>query len=530
MWISAVDNVCTKKLAILLIVLCLMCLSVRGELYSALAGMETLLDTQKVLVETLSGYIETTERKLGKIKKLQNSLVHVQNASRGNFQEFVSNPINAFVLIKKLTVDWDDAKDIISCPPTKEISAGNVIFPDQDDLSGAAKALLRVQQTYSLDTESLSEGRILGAANGLPLSADDCFELGRQAFQAGFYDSAISWLELSRQKQFEDGSDIRNSSEILTYLTMSEYQKEKSEFMHLASSLLQLGFMSVTKPDSPLGGFMERAVSKNIFVGHTSILDEATYRRLCQSSMHALSASYSSNLKCHLLSPHPYLLLQPVKEEQLWAEPKISLFYDVISDREINIMKSLALPALKRAEVAEYNAGLGHRVSDTRVTKIAWLREMDHPLIPRMYRRIEAITGLSSSSAEPFQMANYGLGGHFHLHMDVLPDTETYFGPEMGNRVATWLTYLSDVSGGGATVFPRLNITVWPKKGSALFWHNVKSNGIGDILTLHGACPVVTGSKWVTNVWFHERGQEFRLKCGIHPESSLLPTHTFEKS
>ncbi|PRD25225.1 UNVERIFIED_CONTAM: Prolyl 4-hydroxylase subunit alpha-1 [Trichonephila clavipes] len=45
-----------------------------------------------------------------------------------------------------------------------------------------------------------------------------------------------------------------------------------------------------------------------------------------------------------------------------------------------------------------------------------------------------------------------------------VPDTEKYFGPEMGNRVATWLTYMSDVNGGGATVFPRLNITVWPKK------------------------------------------------------------------
>ncbi|GIY44306.1 prolyl 4-hydroxylase subunit alpha-1 [Caerostris extrusa] len=178
--------------------------------------------------------------------------------------------------------------------------------------------------------------------------------------------------------------------------------------------------------------------------------------------------------------------------------------------------------------------GFFHTLSNQAVVSInsnvfsAWLREMDHPVIPKMYRRIEAITGLSSSSAEPFQMANYGLGGHFHLHMDVLPDTETYFGPEMGNRVATWLTYMSDVNGGGATVFPRLNITVWPKK--ALFWYNVKSNGVGDILTLHGACPVVTGSKWVTNVWFHERGQEFRLKCGIHPESSLQQMHLFKKS
>ncbi|GIY57587.1 prolyl 4-hydroxylase subunit alpha-2 [Caerostris darwini] len=517
-------------LVVLFVLINLICLLVNGELYSALAGMEALLDTQKVLIHTLDVYIETTERKLQKIKKLRNDLVHLQNASRGNFQDFVSNPINAFVLIKKLTVDWDDARIIMSCVPMTEVTAGHVIFPDQEDLSGAAKALLRVQQTYSLETEALSEGKILGAPNGLPLSADDCLEMGRQAFQAGFYDSAISWLDLAQKKHFQNDSDIRNSSEIHTYLIMSKHQKETNDFVQLASNLLQLGFMSVYQSNSPLGGLLQKAASKNVFVGHTNMFDEATYRQLCQSSMHTISASYSSSLKCRFLSHHPYLLLQPVKEEELWIEPKISLFYDIISDTEINIMKALALPALKRAEVAEYNAGLGHRVSDTRVTKIAWLREMDHPLIPRMYRRIEAITGLSSSSAEPFQMANYGLGGHFHLHMDVLPDTETYFGPEMGNRVATWLTYMSDVNGGGATVFPRLNITVWPKKGSALFWYNVKSNGVGDILTLHGACPVVTGSKWVTNVWFHERGQEFRLKCGIHPESSLQQMHLFKKS
>ncbi|GFR30867.1 prolyl 4-hydroxylase subunit alpha-1 [Trichonephila clavata] len=128
--------------------------------------------------------------------------------------------------------------------------------------------------------------------------------------------------------------------------------------------------MSVTKSESPISGLIENVMPKNAFVGQTSIIDEATYRKLCQSSMRAVSATYLSNLKCHLLSHHPFLRLQPVKEEQLWIEPKISLFYDVISDKEINIMKSLALPALKRAEVAEYNAGFGHRVSDTRITKM----------------------------------------------------------------------------------------------------------------------------------------------------------------
>ncbi|GFX15585.1 hypothetical protein TNCV_3305141 [Trichonephila clavipes] len=58
--------------------------------------------------------------------------------------------------------------------------------------------------------------------------SDDCFEMGRQGFHAGFYDSAISWLELTQQKQYESGSYIKkkkkNSTEISRYLTMSEFQ------------------------------------------------------------------------------------------------------------------------------------------------------------------------------------------------------------------------------------------------------------------------------------------------------------------
>ena len=49
-------------------------------------------------------------------------------------------------------------------------------------------------------------------------------------------------------------------------------------------------------------------------------------------------------MKCRLVNHHPYLTLQPVKEEELWKEPKISLYYDVISDKEIEILKSLAVP------------------------------------------------------------------------------------------------------------------------------------------------------------------------------------------
>lgn len=76
---------------------------------------------------------------------------------------------------------------------------------------------------------------------------------------------------------------------------------------------------------------------------------------------------------------------------------------------------------------------------------------------------------------------------------------------------------MSDVEAGGATVFTQLGITVWPKKNSAAFWYNLHKSGDGDLLTRHAACPVLLGSKWVSNKWIHERGQEFRKKCGASP-------------
>ncbi|KAF2887683.1 hypothetical protein ILUMI_18490 [Ignelater luminosus] len=127
------------------------------------------------------------------------------------------------------------------------------------------------------------------------------------------------------------------------------------------------------------------------------------------------------------------------------------------------------------------------------------------------------MTGLNMKSAEKLQVVNYGVGGYYRTHHDFQPNTARK--SANGSRIATVLIYMSNVEQGGATVFPLLNVTIWPKKGTAAVWYNLDSYGNNNNITLHAACPVLLGSKWAANKWFREAGQEFIKPCPLHKET-----------
>lgn len=64
-----------------------------------------------------------------------------------------------------------------------------------------------------------------------------------------------------------------------------------------------------------------------------------------------MSAARQAKLFCRYRdNGHPYLIYRPVKEEQLSDRPTICLYHDVMNDRDIEQLKSLALPKVSREE------------------------------------------------------------------------------------------------------------------------------------------------------------------------------------
>jgi prolyl 4-hydroxylase len=101
----------------------------------------------------------------------------------------------------------------------------------------------------------------------------------------------------------------------------------------------------------------------------------------------------------------------------------------------------------------------------------------------------------------------YDIADEYRPHFDwidpTLPGLRQHleFG---GQRVATFILYLSNVDSGGSTSFPSVGLEVIPRKGSALFFLNTDSQFAPDELTLHAGKPVIKGVKFVANKWLRQ--------------------------
>ncbi|MEQ2262616.1 Prolyl 4-hydroxylase subunit alpha-1 [Xenotaenia resolanae] len=530
----------------LLLLSCLQSLSAHNDFFTSIGQMTDLLYTEKDLVTSLKDYIRAEESKLERVKRWADKLDSLTATATQDPEGFLGHPVNAFKLMKRLNTEWGDLESLVLSDTTDGFISNLTIqrqyFPTEEDQTGAAKALLRLQDTYNLDANTISTGNLPGVMHKSQMTVEDCYELGKIAYSDADYYHTELWMAQAL-KQLDEGEESTiDKVTVLDYLSYSiyqqgeieraldytlrlleldpEHQRAKGNVKYFEFQLEKQKTAEENAQKKEERGKRDTTEKKKKSKKSFSLIPERKkYEMLCRGEGNRMTPRRQSQLFCryHDNNRNPRFVLAPVKQQDEWDRPYIVRYLDIISDAEIEKIKQLAKPRLRRATVHDPQTGK-LTTAQYRVSKSAWLTADEDPVIERINERIEDITGLEMDTAEELQVANYGVGGQYEPHFDFGRKDEPDAFKELGtgNRIATWLFYMSDVTAGGATVFPDVGAAVWPKKGTAVFWYNLFASGEGDYSTRHAACPVLVGNKWVSNKWIHERGQEWRRPCGLN--------------
>ncbi|KAL7529512.1 hypothetical protein ACHAXR_003009 [Thalassiosira sp. AJA248-18] len=156
-------------------------------------------------------------------------------------------------------------------------------------------------------------------------------------------------------------------------------------------------------------------------------------------------------------------------------------------------------------------------VSDSRTSHNTWCQDTScfkDPLVVPVVERIANATKTKNENSEYLQLLQYEPGQYYKQHHDYIPHHKDM---PCGVRILTLFIYLNDVTEGGGTHFPLLDITVQPKKGNAVLWPSVldASPESKDGRTEHEALPVLKGIKYGSNAWIHSRNfkKAFQINC-----------------
>ncbi|VDM97592.1 unnamed protein product, partial [Onchocerca ochengi] len=102
----------------------------------------------------------------------------------------------------------------------------HINYPTKEDLSGAATGLLRLQDTYRMNTKDIADGKILNSQmRTVALNAGDCFEIGHAAYHAHDYYHTIMWMQEARERAEKEAIPTVNLENILEQLAFALYKQ-----------------------------------------------------------------------------------------------------------------------------------------------------------------------------------------------------------------------------------------------------------------------------------------------------------------
>lgn len=152
-----------------------------SDSFTSIANLQWLALKEKALEQKLADYLDSIKKQTDAIQLYSTLLIWIfiiirvfhiklwRTRSRRYLDELnkpssISHPIDAFHLIKRLTINWDQVKEAvlhgsnITDKIRNEMMTISKSFPTSDDLSGAAFSLAQLQEAYHLNVSELASG------------------------------------------------------------------------------------------------------------------------------------------------------------------------------------------------------------------------------------------------------------------------------------------------------------------------------------------------------------------------------------
>lgn len=215
-------------------------------------------------------------------------------------------------------------------------------------------------------------------------------------------------------------------------------------------------------------------------------------------------------------------------------QPLVLTFDSFLSPRECKKVIADAEPHMASSglTMTDKDIALGSAADKFRTSTTHWLRSdlRKRPWLEAVDLRVANITRSTWGvrSQEAVQVLRYNEGQFYDAHLD-WTDRQYYSRSKANmlskhggykNRLVTVFWYLSDVADGdgGETHFPRAGglrmprsnhgcadktgLKVQPRLGRGMMFYNLLPDGVGDVYSLHTACPLKhSAKKWAANKW-----------------------------
>ncbi|KAH8232590.1 hypothetical protein KR032_009967 [Drosophila birchii] len=476
------------------------------------AAKNDLMKLDRDLITNLMDYSDKLMEKITQLQRLTRELRQPLEAAKGKEEEYLSNPLHSFPLIRHMYQDWHYIEEFMKKPVGQaEIEFLKSKLPEmpvREDTREASQAMYRIVRIYNATAWELSAGYIDGTESGgaqTHLTPLDFFEIGKLCFQWEHTHSALVWFtNIPFLEKYAAAQEVLGFRQNDVALMIARCLVEMDITEDAREVLMQQTDMTTENATKLIALYQEHSQYAREFHPYLP----PNYSDLCRSSF----VPTPSKLHCRYNSTTtPFLILAPLKMEEISLNPYIVVYHDVLSEKKTEEIIRLGDPKVGPTGVLHKTKG---EIRDTERTALGtWLsgqtvEPSKWPLLRYISQSIRDLTGLKVSDLFSLQLIKYGLGAHYAPHYDYFNSTNSAVEVD-GDRMATVLFYLNDAPHGGATVFSDLKLKVNAERGKVLFWYNMHGETHDFTNTLHAACPVFKGLKYVMTAWIDEWDQMF---------------------